>query len=40
MSQALFSPDRENLLDRDAPIDPADVGGMYVLTTESSTLGA
>lgn len=40
MSQALFSMDRENLLDRDVPIDPADVGGMYVLTTESSTLGA
>ena len=40
MSQALFSPERENLLDRDDPIDPADVGGMYVLTTESSTVGA
>lgn len=40
MSQALFSTDRENLLDRDVPIDPADVGGMYVLTTESASLGA
>ena len=40
MSQALFSSDKENLLDRDAPIDPEDIGGMYVLTTESANLGA
>ena len=40
MSQALFSPERENLLDRAEPIDPADVGSMYVLTTETGTLGA
>jgi hypothetical protein len=40
MTQALFSPDRENLLDRDAPLDPEDIGAMYVLTTEGSNLGA
>ena len=40
MSQALFSPDKENLLDRTEPIDPADVGGMYVLTNEEGMLGA
>ena len=40
MTQALFGPGKENLLDRSCPIDPADIGGMYVLTTESGTLGA
>ena len=40
MTQALFSPDKENLLDRSDPIDPSDLGGMYVLTTESGNLGA
>lgn len=40
MSQALFSPDRENLLDRTEPLEPMEVGGMYVLTTESGNLGA
>ena len=40
MAQALFGPGKENLLDRSGPIDPADIGGMYVLTTESGTLGA
>ena len=40
MSQALFSPDRENLLDRADPLELAEVGSMYVLTTESSSLGA
>ena len=40
MSQALFSPSKENLLDRKEPLEPMDVGGMYVLTTESGNLGA
>ena len=40
MSQALFSPDKENLLDRADPLEPMEVGGMYVLTTESGNLGA
>ena len=40
MTQALFSSDKENLLDRSAPMDPSEVGGMYVLTTESGNLGA
>ena len=40
MSQALFSPDKENLLDRTEPLEPMEVGGMYVLTTESGNLGA
>jgi hypothetical protein len=40
MTQALFGPGKENLPDRSVPIDPADIGGMYVLTTESGTLGA
>ena len=39
MSQALFSPDKENLLDRTEPLEPMEVGGMYVLTTESGNLG-
>ncbi len=40
MTQALFSPEKDNLLDRSDPIDPSDLGGMYVLTTESGNLGA
>jgi hypothetical protein len=40
MTQALFSPDKENLLDRTEPLEPMEVGGMYVLTTESGNLGA
>ncbi|MBP3899082.1 MAG: hypothetical protein J6D57_14775 [Mogibacterium sp.] len=40
MGQALFSPVKENLLDRAKPLKPMEIGGMFVLTTESSTLGA
>ena len=40
MTQALFSPDKDNLLDRLDPLEPADIGGMYVLTTETANLGA
>ena len=40
MSSALFSPERVNLLDRDEPIAPEDIGGMYVLTNASGSLGA
>ena len=40
MSQALFSPEKENFLDRSEPIAPEEVGGMYVLTNESGSLGA
>ena len=41
MSNALFAPSaRVNLLDRDEPISPEDVGGMYVLTNASGSLGA
>lgn len=40
MSNALFSAKRENLLDRSEPLAPEDVGGMYVLTNESGSLGA
>lgn len=40
MSQALFSPDKENLLDRNDPLEPMDVSGMYVLTNEAGTMGA
>ncbi len=40
MSMALFSPEKENMLDRKEPLDPADVSGMYVLTNEAGTLGA
>lgn len=40
MSNALFSPERINLLDRDEPIAPEDLGGMYVLTNASGSLGA
>lgn len=40
MSAALFSPIRENLLDRSEPIDPSDVAGMFVLSNESGSFGA
>ena len=40
MSNALFSLDRENLLDRTDPIAPEDIGGMYVLTNASGSFGA
>ena len=40
MNSALFRPEKENLLDRDEPIDPDEIGGMYVLTNESGSLGA
>jgi len=40
MSSALFSPENVNLLDRDEPIAPEDVGGMYVLGNSSGSLGA
>ena len=40
MTSALFSPEKTNLLDRDEPIAPEDVGGMYVLTNTSGSLGA
>lgn len=40
MSDALFSSERKNLLERDEPLANEEVGGMYVLTNESGTLGA
>ena len=40
MTSALFAPEKNNLLDRDEPIVPEDVGGMYVLTNTSGSLGA
>lgn len=40
MSNALFSQDRDNLLDRTEPLAPEDVGGMYVLTNSTGSLGA
>lgn len=40
MTSALFSSEKENLLDRNEPIDPDDIGGMYVLTNSSGSLGA
>lgn len=40
MSEALFSPDRENLLDRSEPLDPDNVAGMFVLSNESGSFGA
>ncbi len=40
MSAALFSPIKENLLDRSDPLDPDDVAGMYVLSNESGSFGA
>jgi len=40
MSSALFAPERVNLLDRNEPLAPEEVGGMYVLTNASGSLGA
>jgi hypothetical protein len=40
MSSALFAPERVNLLDRGEPLVPEEVGGMYVLTNASGSLGA
>lgn len=40
MSSALFSPEKVNLLERDEPIAPEDIGGMYVLTNSTGSLGA
>ena len=40
MSMALFSPEKENLLDRNEPLELGDVSGMYVLTNEAGMLGA
>ena len=40
MSMALFSLEKENLLDREEPLDPGAVSGMYVLTNEAGMLGA
>ena len=40
MSSALFSPEKVNLLDRDEPLASEEIGGMYVLTNESGSLGA
>ena len=40
MTSALFNPERVNLLDRDEPLAPDEVGSMYVLTNESGSLGA
>lgn len=40
MTSALFSSEKSNLLDRDEPIAPEDIGGMYVLTNTSGSLGA
>ena len=40
MSNALFSEERVNLLDRDEPLAPDEIGGMYVLTNSTGSLGA
>jgi hypothetical protein len=40
MGNALFEPQRINLLERDEPIAPENVGSMYVLTNASGSLGA
>lgn len=40
MTSALFSPEKNNLLDRNEPIAPEDIGAMYVLTNTSGSLGA
>lgn len=40
MSNALFSPERVNLLERDEPLEPEDIGGMYVLSNVSGFFGA
>lgn len=40
MTSALVSPKKSNLLDREEPIAPEDIGGMYVLTNSTGSLGA
>ena len=40
MTSALFAPEKDNLLGRDEPLAPEEVGGMYVLTNKSGSLGA
>ena len=40
MSNALFSPEKENLLDREEPLASEELGGMYVLTNSTGSLGA
>ena len=40
MSTALFSPEKENMLDRKEPLEHGDLSGMYVLTNEAGMLGA
>ena len=40
MTNALFSPVKNNLLDRDEPLGPDELGGMYVLTNSTGSLGA
>ena len=40
MTNALFSPERVNLLDMEEPVAPEDRGGMYVLTADSGNCGA
>ena len=40
MTSALFSPKKDNLLERDEPLAPEEIGGMYVLTNKSGSLGA
>ena len=40
MTSALFAPEKTNLLVRDEPIAPENVGAMYVLTNTSGSLGA
>lgn len=40
MTNALFSQEKNNLLDREEPIAPEDLGGMYVLTNSTGSLGA
>ena len=40
MSQAIFSQERENRLDRNEPVDPSDVSNMYVLTNTTGSFGA
>ena len=40
MGDALFNPEKNNLLDRNEPLRPEEVGSMYVLTNSSGSLGA
>ena len=40
MSSAIFSGTRTNLLDRAEPLAPDEIGGMYVLTNSTGSLGA